>query len=68
MNGEATEAPDKRFGAGALPATSTTSCGCVFCDLGLEPVKLRRQYVHYSRRFGIAVCNNTDPEASTPNG
>lgn len=33
------------------------SCGCVFCDIGLKPVKLRRQYVHYDRRYGIAVCH-----------
>ncbi len=27
--------------------TVTPSCGCVFCDLDLEPVKLRRRWVHH---------------------
>jgi hypothetical protein len=30
----------------------TPSCGCVFCDLGNEPVKLKRRWVHHVRREG----------------
>lgn len=57
MNGKATEAPDKRFVGGAVPPTCTTSCGCVFCDIGLVPIKLRRQYVHHVRKYGkFIIC------------
>lgn len=35
----------------------TPSCGCVFCDLGLRPTKMRggRQYIHYIRKEGKRV-------------
>jgi len=33
------------------------SCGCVFCDIGLKPTKLRRQYVHHIKREGrFVIC------------
>jgi hypothetical protein len=36
----------------------TPSCGCVFCDLGLKPAKLRRRWVHHSKRTGqIVACD-----------
>jgi hypothetical protein len=34
----------------------TPSCGCVFCDLGLEPVKLRRRWVHHLPRQGKLIA------------
>lgn len=38
-----------RFDA-RLPAM--VSSGCVFCDLNLEPVKLRRRWVHHLPKKG----------------
>jgi hypothetical protein len=36
---------------------STPSCGCIFCDLNLEPVKMKRQWVHHIPERGcIIVC------------
>jgi len=32
------------------------SCGCVFCDLGLEPVKLRRRWVHHIPKEGKLIA------------
>lgn len=35
----------------------TPSCGCVFCDIGLKPVKMKRQWVHHIPSEGrIIVC------------
>ena len=31
------------------------SSGCVFCDLNLEPIKLRRQWVHHIPRRGKLI-------------
>jgi len=34
------------------------SCGCVFCDIGIEPVRLRRNWVHHIRGSGRLIrCN-----------
>ncbi len=44
----------------------TPSCGCVFCDLNDEPLKLRRRWVHHSSKSGrIVVCGvrNLKPES-----
>lgn len=36
---------------------AVSSCGCVFCDINLKPIKLRRQWVHHIRREGrFVVC------------
>lgn len=33
------------------------SCGCVFCDIGLKPDKMKRQWIHYIPKEGrIVVC------------
>jgi hypothetical protein len=30
---------------------------CEFCEAGMKPVKLKRQYVHHLRRLGrVVVC------------
>lgn len=35
----------------------TASCGCIFCDLGIKPTKMKRQWVHYLRKQGkVFVC------------
>lgn len=35
----------------------TPSCGCVFCDLGLAPDKLRRRWVHHIPKEGrLVMC------------
>lgn len=35
----------------------TPSSGCIFCDIGLEPIKMKRQYVHYISKQGkLVVC------------
>ena len=44
----------------------TISCGCVFCDVGHEPVRLRRRWVHHLRGTGrLIVCNykNLKPQS-----
>ena len=28
------------------------SCGCIFCDFGLQPIKLKRQWIHYIKTKG----------------
>lgn len=33
----------------------TRSCGCLFCDLKMEPVKLRRRWVHHIPKRGQLV-------------
>lgn len=43
------------------------SCGCVFCDIALQPVRLKRQWVHHVRGTGrLIMCNfrNLKPAAS----
>ena len=37
------------------PVRAVKSTGCVFCDLNLEPIKLRRQWVHH-RPGRLIVC------------
>ena len=32
------------------------SCGCIYCDLNLKPVKLRRRWVHHFPKTGISVA------------
>jgi len=35
--------------------------GCIFCRLGAEPTKLKRQWVHHIRREGrLVVCTTRD--------
>lgn len=35
----------------------TPSCGCIFCDIGLRPTKMKRQYIHYIKRERkLVVC------------
>lgn len=34
----------------------TPSCGCVFCDLNLDPVKLRRRWVHHIPSEGRLIA------------
>lgn len=48
----------------------TPSSGCIFCDIGLEPTKMKRQYVHYIRKEGkIIVCPlRNGPLGLNPNG
>lgn len=60
MNGEATGAPDKRVVGGAVPPTSTTSTGCIHCDVGRKLVKMKRQYIHMTASWCIVVCSNKD--------
>jgi len=55
-NGKATEAPDKRFGAGAVPAATTIKSAklivragnyqCKLCMSGNPPIKMKRQWIH----------------------
>lgn len=34
------------------------SCGCIFCDIGIEPIKMKRQFVHYIPKEGrLIVCS-----------
>jgi len=36
---------------------ATPSCGCIFCDLDLPPVKMKRQWIHHIPSLGrIVVC------------
>lgn len=45
----------------------TASSGCVFCDLNLEPVKLRRRWVHHLPKKGRLVpcqAKNLKPESA----
>jgi hypothetical protein len=42
------------------------SSGCIFCDLNLEPVKLRRRWVHHLPKKGKLVpceAKNLKPAA-----
>ena len=42
---------------GQKPVEVEPSSGCPFCDLGLEPIKMKRQYVHYiSKKGKIVIC------------
>lgn len=34
-------------------------CGCVWCDLDVARIKLKRQYVH-RRKFNTFVCTRID--------
>jgi hypothetical protein len=35
---------------------ATPSSGCIYCDLELEPVKLRRRWVHHFPRIGTNIA------------
>lgn len=40
-----------------MTKNETAAQGCEFCQAGMKPVKLKRQYVHYLRRLGrVVVC------------
>ena len=44
----------------------TKSSGCILCDLNLEPIKLRRNWVHHLPKRGkLIFCNarNLKPAA-----
>jgi hypothetical protein len=32
------------------------SCGCIYCDLKLKPVKLRRRWVHHFPALGQNIA------------
>ena len=42
---------------GQKPIEIEESSGCIFCDIGIEPIKMKRQYVHYIPKNGkLIVC------------
>lgn len=48
------------------------SCGCVFCDLGLEPEDLREgrpAHIHRDKGIGYSICTNDEltPSQEQPN-
>ena len=42
---------------GQKPIEVEESSGCIFCDIGIEPIKMKRQYVHYlSKKGKMIIC------------
>lgn len=58
MGSEASKSADR------LAAEIEDSCGCVFCDIGLEPYQLLGQWWHKNSKaaFQPARCYRLSPE------
>lgn len=49
------------------PARKLKPSGCIFCDLKMEPVKLRRRWVHHIPKRGQLVpceARNLKPQSA----
>jgi len=42
----------------AHKAKIENSCGCVFCDIGLEPTMIEGRPHHYTKQRGYLLCEH----------